>query len=191
MNIQNIEDTWNTHRGYYLKPNITTLLETVEGYENSYNEILKNKNIFTAHLYNTVYIKTGPLRECISLHLIRNTKSLIKSDKDKFVETFLLLDRLKKIIDPTDSKIITRAYLTCLSTKKQIYEHSDTDDPYWDTINRYQFYYTGNDEMIQIINDTIFPVRPGYLYHFDHRQIHKYHNNSSQDLVLMVFDLNK
>lgn len=43
--------------------------------------------------------------------------------------------------------------------------------------------------MTQIIDGNVFPVAPGYLYLFDHTQIHEYHNNSNEDLMLMVFDL--
>jgi hypothetical protein len=191
MNTQDISVAWNTHGGYAAKPDTTLLLTAVTGYENSYNELIDNKSIFTLHSSNPKYIQTGPLRECISAHLISENQSSIKADTDKFVETMLLLDRLKKIIDITNSKILKKAYVTCLAPGKQIYEHSDTDGPYWNTINRYQFYYTGNDKIIQLINNTLYPIKPGYFYHFDHQQLHSYHNNSLEDLLLIVFDVSK
>ena len=192
MRTQQTISTWDTHGGHVPgRVNMTKLLEVVTGYEDSYNEILDNKNSFTLHSYNMEYIKTGPLRECKSMHLVNDSKSQLEVNKTKFTKTFLLLDQLKDIVDPTNSGKLTRAYVTCLSPGKQIYAHSDTNGSYWNTINRYQFYYTGNDEMEQIINDTVFPVKPGYLYYFDHTHIHEYHNNSSENLFLMVFDVSK
>lgn len=187
MNAQKTSEIWETYAGYVPgKINTTTLLETVLGYEDSYKEILDQKNSFTAHSDNQTYVLSGPLRECITAHLI-NPNCVV--DKNKFTKTFLLLDRLKQIIDKKNNKILTRAYVTSLAPEKQIYAHSDTNGAYWSTIDRYQFFYTGNDKMIQLIDNTIFPMKPGYLYHFDHRQIHSYENNSNEDLILMVFDL--
>ena len=192
MSAHYIRGSWNTHGGYVSgQSNMTTLLETVLGYEDSYNEILGNKNSFTLHSYNSVYIQSGPLRECITAHLINDSKKKLEVKQDNFVKTFLLLDKLKNLVDAKNDKILTRAYVTCLPSGKQIYAHADTNGHYWNTINRYQFYYTGNDEIKQIINDTLFPVKSGYLYYFDHNQIHSYHNNSSEDLFLMVFDVSK
>ena len=129
------------------------------------------------------------MRECKSAHLINDQKNNLIVDSDTYVETFILLDRLKKIINKDG--IVSRAYVTILSPGKKIYPHCDTHGGYWSNINRYQFYYTGNNDIHQIICNTLFPVAPGYLYHFDHRQIHEYHNNSSEDLILMVFDILK
>jgi len=189
MNLETA--TWN--KGYYPHPNTTLLLETITGYENSYNELLTNKNHFTPHsyAYNSSYIQSGPLRECISAHLINEDERIIEVDKNKFANTFLLLDKLYKTIEPTTNKILKKAYVTCIQPNKQIYPHSDTFGLYFSTITRYQFYYTGNDNIKQIINDELFPVRPGYLYRFDHSQVHSYHNNSPDDLFLMVFDILK
>lgn len=192
MHTQQTISTWNTHGGYVPgRVNMTKLLEVVSGYEDSYNEIIDNKNSFTLHSHNMMYVKTGPLRECRSTHLINDSKSQLEVEKTQFTKTFLFLDKLKNIVDPTNSSTLTRAYVTCLPPGKQIYAHSDTNGSYWNTINRYQFYYTGDNEMEQIINDTLFPVKPGYLYYFDHTQIHEYHNNSSDNLFLMVFDVSK
>jgi hypothetical protein len=191
MSTHDINQIWDTHGGHVSNvPNRTKLLDVVENYKDSYDEIINNKNRFSLHSYNPVYIQSGPLRECVTVHLINDSKTQIEIDKNKFAKTFLFLDNLKHIVDKTNKKI-TRAYVTCLESGKQIYAHSDTKGSYWDTINRYQFYYTGNDDMEQIINDTLFLIRPGYLYYFDHKQIHSYHNNSSQDLFLMVFDVEK
>ena len=191
MDAQHTLKFWDTHGGYVAgQPNKTELLEVVVDYKDSYAEIIDNKNNFTAHSYNPVYVTTGPLRECITAHLINDSKTQLGVD-NKFSKTFLLLDKLKQIVDPSNNKKLTRAYVTCLESGKQIYAHSDTKGSYWDAINRYQFYFTGNDDMEQIINDTLFLIRPGYLYYFDHKQIHSYHNNSSQDLFLMVFDVEK
>ena len=185
-------ESWDTHSGYVLgKPNMTKLLETITGYEDSYNEILDNKISFTLHSYNSVYIQSGPLRECITVHLINDSKKELEVNKNNFAKTFLLLDKLKNLIDNNDDKILTRAYVTCLAPEKQIYAHSDTNGSYWNSIDRYQFFYTGNDKMIQLINNTVFPMKPGYLYHFDHHQIHSYQNDSLEDLFLIVFDISK
>lgn len=192
MNMQTTATTWDTHGGYVPgQLNTTKLLEVVAGYEDSYNEIIDNKNIFTLHSYNQVYVQSGPLRECITAHLVNDAKSQLEVDKNKFLKTFLLLNKLKQIVDQKNNKTLTRAYVTCLSPGKQIYAHADTHGSYWNTINRYQFYYTGNDKMIQLIGDTLYPIKPGYLYHFDHQQIHSYHNNSLEDLLLIVFDISK
>jgi hypothetical protein len=192
MNMQNKLTTWDILGGYVPRqPNITKLLEVVTGYEDSYNEIIDNKNSFTLHSYDQAYIHSGPLRECVTAYLINPNRPHCQVDNIKFAKTFQLLYKLKEIVDQTNNKILTRAYVTCLTPGKQIYAHSDTNGSYWNFIDRYQFFYTGNDEMIQLVNNTLFPMKPGYLYHFDHHQIHSYQNNSSEDLFLMVFDISK
>jgi hypothetical protein len=192
MITHNTSKFWDTHGGYVSgQLNTTKLLEVVTGYEDSYNEIIDNKNSFTLHSYNSVYVKSGPLRECLTAHLINDSKTQLEIDKNKFAKTFLLLDKLKKMVNEKNDKVLTRAYVTCLPSGKKIYAHADTKGSYWNNINRYQFYYTGNDEIEQIINDTLFPVKPGYFYYFDHNQIHSYHNNSLEDLILIVFDVSK
>jgi hypothetical protein len=192
MTIQNTVITWNTHGGYVSEqPNMTKLLETITGYEDSYNEILDNKINFTLHSYNSVYVQSGPLRECVTAHLVNDSKKKLEVNQHSFAKTFSLLYKLKNLVDDKNDKILTRAYVTCLPSGKQIYAHADTNGQYWNTINRYQFYYTGNADMKQIINDTLFPIKSGYLYYFDHKQIHSYQNNSSEDLFLMVFDVSK
>jgi len=179
-------DVWAVTAGYTQCDNTTALLYKLDSITDSYTELLNNKNLFGPHSMNEKYIKSGPLRECITLHLLPTFVN-----KDEFTETFSLINRLKNKIDPINARTITRAYVTTVPPGKQIYSHSDTDGAYWGTINRYQLYYTGDENMVQLINDTLFPVAPGYLYYFDHRQIHEYKNNSNQDLVLMVFDLLK
>jgi hypothetical protein len=179
-------NNWETHKGYVESTNLTTLLDTIVDFNDSYEELLITKDFFEPHSLDNRYIQSGPLRECKSLHLI-NTHH--RADSNKFNHTFTLLERLSRLVDPTDSKIITRAYVTVLGPNMKIYAHSDTNGEYWNTINRYQFYYTGCDKIIQIINNQIFPVGPGYFYYFDHKQIHEYYNNSDEDLILMVFDL--
>lgn len=186
-----INKIWDTHGGHVSNmPNMTKLLDVVENHEDSYNEIINNKNLFSLHSHNPVYIQSGPLRECATVHLINDSKTQTEIDKNKFEKTFLFLDKLKKIVDQNNKKL-TRAYVTFLPAGKQIYPHSDTNGAYWNNINRYQFYYNGNDKIEQIINDTLFPIKSGYLYYFDHKQIHSYHNNSLEDLLLMVFDVSK
>jgi hypothetical protein len=180
---------WNVYEGYNPVINLTQMLHVVPDFDKSYNELIKNKDNFKLHSYNEIYVKSGPLRECKSAHLINDQKNNLIVDLDTYVETFILLDRLKKIINKDG--IVSRAYVTILSPGKKIYPHCDTHGGYWSNINRYQFYYTGNNDIHQIICNTLFPVAPGYLYHFDHRQIHEYHNNSSEDLILMVFDILK
>ena len=192
MDTKNTLTAWDTYGGYVSgQNNMTKLLEVVVGYEDSYNEIFDNKNSFTLHSYDQVYIHSGPLRECITAYLINPNKPHCQVDNIKFAKTFLLLDKLKQIVDQTNNKILTRAYVTCLSQRKQIYAHSDTNGSYWNSIDRYQFFYTGNDKMIQLVNNTVFPMKPGYLYHFDHHQIHSYQNDSLEDLYLIVFDISK
>ena len=183
-------DMWAVTAGYAPCDNTTELLCTLDSITDSYTELLNNKNLFGPHSMNETYIKSGPLRECTTLHLIpdRNNRSI---NDIEFSATSVLINRLKNKIDPVNDRTITRAYVTIVPPGKNIYSHSDTDGAYWGTINRYQLYYTGDENMVQLINDTLFPVAPGYLYYFDHRQIHEYKNNSNQDLVLMVFDLLK
>jgi hypothetical protein len=175
-------------KGYVKRENTTKLLHKVTDFDDSLSELTDNNSYFSHHTNTPEYIKEGPLRECITVHLI--DQMLTTDNYDKFPKTLLLLDKLIKIIEP-NNKIITKVYVTRLPPKKQIYIHSDTDNSYWNTISRYQFYYTGNDNVIQKIDNTVYPVAPGYFYHFDHRQLHSYKNNSSDDLLLMVFDLLK
>ena len=182
--------------GYVKRKDTTKLLQKITDFSDSLSEIIDNKSYFSPHINTpfshhankSSYMVDGPLRECISVHLI--DQRLVSNNYDKFPKTLLLLDKLIKIVEP-NNKIITKVYITCLPPKKQIYIHSDTDSSYWNTISRYQFYYTGSDNIIQKIDNTIYPVAPGYFYHFDHRQLHSYKNNSSDDLLLMVFDLLK
>lgn len=181
--------TWNNFNGYTKSVNKTHLLDTVNYFDESYNELLSNKNCFTLHTLNKIYIQSGPLRECRTVHLINSQEQALLTSKLKLCHTFKLLEKLKNIIDINDTKELSRAYVTLLAPNKNIYAHCDTDGKYWSEITRYQFYYTGNSDMTQIIDGNVFPVAPGYLYLFDHTQIHEYHNNSNEDLMLMVFDL--
>jgi Aspartyl/Asparaginyl beta-hydroxylase len=182
---------WDTHTGYIKCKNLTELLDTIpaETFSNSLHEIVNNKDLFKPHILNPIYLESGPLRECITVHLITNNKEDLITNKIKYHHTFSLLEKLKNLVDTNSAKELTRAYVTILGPNKTIHPHSDTDGKYWNEITRYQFYYTGNNDVIQLINNTVFPVGPGYLYLFDHKQIHEYHNNSAEDLLLMVFDL--
>jgi hypothetical protein len=177
-------------KGYAKCENITTLLRTIIDFSDSFTEIIDNKSYFSHHINTPDYMQDGPLRECLTAHLVHDQHAIINIGT-KFSKTLLLLDELTKIIEPNSNKIVTKAYVTCLPPKKRIYLHSDTHVSYWNNINRYQFYYTGDNKMIQTIDNTVFSIRPGYFYHFDHRQLHSYKNNSSDDLILMVFDLLK
>ena len=184
----NQSNSWPVLKGYVPCTNTTKLLQTVDCFTDSYNELLSNIDSFGPHSKNKIYSQSGPLRECNTVYILDNQFNTA-ADKTKFAETLLLLDRLKNAVDP--SRLLVRAYVTILQPTRQIYSHCDTDGPYWGTINRYQFYYTGDNDMTQLIDNTIYPVSPGYLYEFDHRQIHEYANNSTQNLMLMVFDLQK
>lgn len=183
-------NVWAVTKGYVPCPNTTQLIQTIDSFTDSYNELLVNSSAFGLHSKNKMYIESGPLRECKTVYILDNQFNTT-ADVNKFNETFLLLNRLKNVVDPSNKRLLVRSYVTILEPKKQIYSHCDTDGPYWNTIDRYQFYYTGNDNMTQLIDDTLFPIAPGYLYQFDHRQIHAYTNNSNQNLMLMVFDLQK
>ena len=180
---------WNTHAGHVPRLNLTKLIGTIDNFADSYNELTKNRNNFTSHSFNKIYIQSGPLRECKTIHLVHDQKN--NQLEIDYQDTFKFLKRLKQLIDIDGSRVLTKAYVTILESNKTIYPHSDTDGQYWEELPRYQFYYTGNRDVIQIINDSVFPVGPGYLYLFDHRQIHEYHNNSKEDLMLLVFDLKK
>ena len=153
-------------KGYVKRENITMLLHKIPDFSDSLSEIIDNKSYFSHHTNTPDYIKEGPLRECVTLHLI--DQQLANSNCDKFPKTLLLLDRLVRIIESPKNKIVRKAYVTCLPSKKQIYVHSDThsdiSDSYWDDIIRYQFYYTGDDSMIQKIDNTVYPMGPGYLF---------------------------
>lgn len=175
--------TWPVTKGYVVRPNYTKLLHTISEFANSYAELLGHRSFFGVHADHKVYMESGPLRECKTAHILKN--GLISN----FPNTTLLLNMLTQLVDISHTRRLSRAYITILEPGKQIYPHCDTDGEYWSTIDRYQFYFTGDSDMVQIINNTVFPIAPGYLYHFDHTQIHEYHNNSKQDLMLMVFDL--
>jgi len=191
--------------------NTTKLLHNVSGFSASHQELISNPSLFERPSENEFYIRYGPLRECRSAHMIasekvaqdkspswlqnalvdKRTGSFHHNHNNQLSQTNLLLNLLKHIIDPTNQRLVTHAYVACLPPGRQIYPHSDTTGDYWPRINRYQFYYTGNSKVRQVINDTVFPVSPGDLYHFDFRQIHHYVNDSSENLLIMIFDLLK
>lgn len=183
---------WNNLEGYQECPNTTKLLEIIsfDIFSKSLEEIKNNLNLFGNHSNNPVYISSGPLRECRSVFINEGPfRSRDLLTNNKFVETNKLLEFLKNKISPNAN--ITRTYITILPPGKIIYPHSDASGNYFPTINRYQFYFTGNKECIQIIKNENFKIEPGYFYHFDHRQIHEYKNNSNEDLILIVFDIKK
>lgn len=180
---------WDNFNGYVKSVNKTRLLNIIDQFDESYNELLNNKNRFTLHSLNKTYIQSGPLRECRTVHLINSQQQDLITSKLNFSHTFKLLEQLKGILDINDTKELSRAYVTLLAPNRNIYAHCDTDGKYWSEITRYQFYYTGSAGMTQIIDGKVFPVAPGYLYLFDHTQIHEYNNSSNEDLMLMVFDL--
>jgi hypothetical protein len=172
-------------------------MQNLTGFEDSYTELIHNHHEFDLHCgaqtplapRALAYLQTGPLRECVTLYLVDNSQNEKLVDATQFSKTFALLHDLKSHVEAGNTRRLTKAYVTKLGAGKQIYPHSDTAAPYFNNIERYQFYYTGTSEVSQIIDNTLFPVKPGDLYYFDHRQIHSYHNNSSIDLILMVFDL--
>ena len=197
-------------QGHVVCENTTKLLDNVSEFNASHQELVSNPSLFERPSEDEFYIKNGPLRECRSAHMIASKQvardkspswlqnALVDKRTGSFhhnnnhlSQTYLLLNHLKHIIDPTNQRLVTHAYATYLSPGKQIYPHSDTIGDYWPRINRYQFYYTGNSKVRQVINDTVFPVSPGDLYHFDFRQIHHYVNESSENLLIMIFDLLK
>ena len=188
---------WQSIRGYTPCPNTTTLLDSSLNFKDSYDEIVANKKMFGNHANNAAYLEVGPLRECKTAHLYKDSSlkkwaHIFKDGPDsKFPKTHLLLQALIASLNSNRDRALFRAYVTIVEPGQQIYAHCDTDGPVWNTLDRYQFYFTGDSDMIQIINGTLFPIGPGYLYYFDHRQIHEYHNHSKQDLILMVFDLQR
>ena len=181
---------WNVYDGYKEIENITTLLKKLDAYEfaNAWLDVINNKDFFKEHSTNKIYAESGPLRECSTVYLLNDYKntSLVF---DKFKNAINLLYRLRDNINA--ERELKRAYITILAPGKKIYSHCDTANDYFNSIDRYQFYFSGDSDMIQSINDTLFPVGPGFFYHFDHRQKHYYENNSNKELVLMVFDLKK
>lgn len=186
--------------GFKNKTNETRLLNIFDNYESSYLEIIKNKHKFGSHFNDEHYINHGPLRDCKSVFLTENIKPKFLGDQQNininkdvamvFPETlklyFSLISFLKK-----ENNHRARAYVTILPSGKIILPHSDTGAAYFSKIERYQFYYNGNENIKQIINKELFPVKAGYFYFFDHQQMHEYHNSSDDDLILMVFDLYK
>lgn len=177
---------WSNFEGYKECPNITRLIKILpsEQYSDSLKEIEHNIDLFGNHSQNPIYISSGPLRECQSVFFNKRNNVYFK-----FTKTIDLLKNLKNSLD--FDAVISRAYVTILPPSKKIYAHADTDGSYFSKIDRYQFYFTGNNDTIQIINNTQFDVAPGYFYYFDHRQIHEYINNSDEKLILMVFDVEK
>lgn len=173
---------WDTHRGYVESKNLTELLDIlpIETFSKSLTEIINNKDLFKPHVSSDVYLKSGPLRECNSIFL---------KDLKILPQTFELYLFLKQLID--NGLPASKAYVTILKPGGKIYEHCDTDGHYWNTINRYQFYLTGNSDCIQLIKEEEFKIAPGYFYFFDHKQIHYYENNSNEDLILMVLDIQR
>lgn len=172
-------------------PNKTKLLGIVSDFKSSYEEIIQNRDKFGNHA-NSEYMKNGPLRECKTFHLAGdiNPENFIPRDvKIEWPATSELVQRLRTLVDITNSRKFGRLYLTILEPGKRIYTHADHNSDYWNNIDRYQFYYTGNNDIQQIINKELFPVGPGYFYHFDHSKYHRYLNNSNIDMVLLVFDL--
>lgn len=178
---------WDTHKGYIEHDNLTKLIEVLPSdiFVDSLSEIKNNKNLFHPHSLNKLYLESGPLRECISVYLTsrQNQPDLT----DNFKKTIKLLMILKNKISKNSK--VSRSYVTILQPGKKIYEHCDAGSGYFNSIDRYQFYLTGNSDINQIIKDTSFPALPGYFYFFDHQQVHRYENTSNEDLILMVFDL--
>lgn len=181
---------WNVYEGYQKVDNITTLLKKLDDYlfEGALLDVLNNRDSFGEHSTNLVYTESGPLRECITVYLLNDHQNT-GVDNSKFKNTVDLLYFLRSLVN--SERKITRVYVTILEPGKKIYSHSDTSNTYFESVDRYQFYFSGNTDMIQNIDNTLFPVEAGLFYHFDHRQIHFYENNSSEDLILMVFDLKK
>ncbi len=191
---------FNYFSGYKTSTDRTKLITTVSDFNESLNEIHENKSFFGPHFNSENYNKFGPLRECKTFHIVENVepKNFSKESNIKFNENFIvhmpetmsLLGRLIKVIN-ADLNNLGRAYITILEKNKNILRHSDTAAQYFNLIKRYQFYYTGGDNIIKIINSKNYPVVPGYLYFFDHHQQHEYMNHSNDDLILMVFDIFK
>jgi hypothetical protein len=185
--------------------NRTRLLTTIDSlkFNNSLNELLANDQLFKSHyrLGSRPYY-TGPLRECRTCYIavddsLRDKLKLIQDPilffqlDSNLKETEKFINSIKRYIDPTSSKTLGRAYITMLPPGKKIYKHDDNDEssPYWNKIDRYQFYYTGSTDVVQTIGNINFPALPGYLYLFDHKKEHEYENNSNENLILLVFDL--
>jgi hypothetical protein len=171
---------------YSTSPSIQTLVSVVSDFSGSYEELLSNLDLFKPHTKGKEYSEYGPLRECISVFLkIREGTTFLS--KNILPETLKLIQRLQyEFLSDGDT---CWEYVTILPPGKEIYLHSDTDGNYWDTINRYQFYYTGNDNVIQNVGNINYPAHPGYFYRLDHRQLHSYKNNSTEPLMILIFDI--
>lgn len=185
--------------------NKTRLLSEIhkDYWKDSLQEIIKNRDYFGDHSVYLQYMLKGPLRECRTIHLNgnKNPGEIERSGtgdrqlllKQEFFKTQYFIQHLKEIIDPDNIRAYGRSYITILEPGKKIYRHSDrsTKTNYWDMIDRYQFYYSADEHVMQEIGGELFPPRPGYLFLFDHQCEHYYENNGSADMVLLVFDLLK
>lgn len=177
--------------------NKTQIISIENDFTASLEELKFNKNKFFTHSDNESYKESGPLRECLTLHLAGDIdpKNLCPSSnnenklRDDFQQTISLLTRLREKVDPLLIRNIGRVYVTIIPQDKKIYSHSDYEGEYWNQIERFQFYYTGNMDVYKRVGEKRFQVMPGYFYFFDHKKIHRYANKSENEIYLLVFDL--
>lgn len=190
---------FNYFLGYSPTPNKTILLDKLDNFHSSLEEIILLKKDFYPHVNNENYLKFGPLKDCKSMFIttdIQPNKTLGKNFifeinpfvKERMPYTLKLYENIFEKLNLTNNKK-GRSYITILPSKKNILLHSDTSVNYFKQIHRYQFYYTGNTDMLKLVGDIQYPIEEGMLYFFDHLQKHEYKNNSNIDLVLMVFDV--
>jgi len=192
-----MNDSWIVLEGYEEQPNKTYLIDQITSYSESLNELENSKDLFQFHVKDVRYLKSGPLRQCRTIHLSTGDKKL-SPDENKLLEmnkklpkTCEFLSTLKLKVDPLNMRKIGRSYVTILKPGGRIFPHSDTYQEYWNEVDRFQFYYTGHIDVDQIIGKQKFEIQAGFFYFFDHKQIHEYHNRSEIDVYLLVFDLFK
>lgn len=83
---------------------------------------------------------------------------------------------------------LSRTYLIKLKAGKRVLPHYDGGD-YYEIRNRYHLAVTGSYEYT--VGDETEYIVPGMLFWFDNQQMHSAFNNTEEDRISVVFDVER
>jgi len=83
---------------------------------------------------------------------------------------------------------LSRINIVKLTAGMRVYPHFD-HGKYYETRNRYHLTVTGVYEYT--VGDEIQLTQPGILFWFDNKQVHSSFNNSQNDRISVIFDVEK
>lgn len=138
------------------------------------------------HSTQRIYELTGPLRHGRTVWL-KGDRNLTfrQSVRENFDICIRFIEAIKEHFGYTD---VGRSYVHRLQPGQSIDRHADVAEEYFYRVDRFQV-YLNYPEGLEIVHQG--EHGPNALIFFNKQAHHEYHNRSSEDWYLLVFDLEK